>query len=290
MAGKNRNQQQTKQKQDYAGGRRGSSSPSSTREGKRSVRRRRRIRGKGTLAVSVIVLLLFMGLLWGYNQGIGPLSHGLLALTEAEETIPDSLLEFAEKYPEAEDFVNDYPDKKNKIYRINLSSEVTKGTIPLFIQWDERWGYQTYGSNCMGLTGCGPTCLSMIFCGLTGKTKWSPLAVAQYAENRGYYVWGEGTSWTLMTTGAEDLGLTAEVGTVSAAYIRENLSEATPMIASMYPGDFTYTGHFIVLVSIDEEDNVTVNDPNSPNNSARTWTLDELLPQMRAVWKYSVSE
>lgn len=202
--------------------------------------------------------------------------------------IPESLIEFAEKYPEAADFVNAYPKKKNINYTIDLTDEVEEGSIPLFIQWDERWGYRTYGSDCMGITGCGPTCLSMILYGLTGTTDWDPYSVALFSEEHGYYVWGEGSSWNLMTEGAELLGLQAAAGTVSAEYIQENLSASTPMIASMYPGDFTYTGHFIVLTGIDEDGNVTVNDPNSPSNSSKTWSLDTLVPQIRSLWIYKV--
>ncbi|MCD8023076.1 MAG: C39 family peptidase [Lachnospiraceae bacterium] len=163
-----------------------------------------------------------------------------------------------------------------------------QGSIPLFIQWDERWGYKTYGSNCMGVTGCGPTCFSMVLCGLTGSTEWDPYSVAQYSEEQAYYVCGEGTSWSLMTEGARALGLQASVGTVSEEYIREHLSSSTPMIASMYPGDFTYTGHFIVLTGIDENGDVTVNDPNSPSNSEKAWSMDVLLPQIRSLWVYAL--
>ena len=33
--------------------------------------------------------------------------------------------------------------------------------------------------------------------------------------------------------------------------------------------------------------NVTVNDPNSPKNSETAWPLENLLPQIRAVWRYT---
>lgn len=208
---------------------------------------------------------------------------------QEQSDIPDSLLEFAEKYPEAEEFVKDYPEKKDQNVKIDLTDEVTAGEIPLFIQWDERWGYKIYGSDCMGVTGCGPTCVSMLVCGLTGNLEWNPYKTAQFAEEQGYYVSGTGTSWNMMTEGAQALGLTASSGTVSTDYIQKNLTAETPMVASMGPGDFTYTGHFIVLTGIDASGNVTVNDPNSPTNSAKTWSVDTLVSQMKAVWKYSAA-
>ena len=46
-------------------------------------------------------------------------------------------------------------------------------------------------------------------------------------------------------------GLNVVSGNVSSDYIMANLSGQTPMICSMAPGDFTKTGHFIVLTGID---------------------------------------
>jgi hypothetical protein len=65
-----------------------------------------------------------------------------------------------------------------------------------------------------------------------------------------------------MTYGAEKLGLDSEQGTISTEYILNNLSDSTPMICSMKPGDFTYTGHFIILTGIDSNGDIIVNDPN----------------------------
>lgn len=90
-----------------------------------------------------------------------------------------------------------------------------------------------------------------------------------------------------MTEGAQTLGLTVENGSVDADYILNNLTESSPMICSMYPGDFTYTGHFIVLTGIDSEGNIMVNDPNSNINSEKHWTIEEILPQIRNIWKYT---
>ena len=36
------------------------------------------------------------------------------------------------------------------------------GSVPLFLQWDERWGYRSYGGDFLAVTGCGPTALSMV--------------------------------------------------------------------------------------------------------------------------------
>ncbi|MBQ1871316.1 MAG: C39 family peptidase, partial [Lachnospiraceae bacterium] len=57
---------------------------------------------------------------------------------------------------------------------------------------------------------------------------------------------------------------------------------------SMKPGDFTYTGHFIVLTGIDEDGKIMVNDPNSRNNSDKHWDVDTLVKQIKALWVYGM--
>lgn len=202
--------------------------------------------------------------------------------------IPGSLVEFGRKYPEAQQFVTDYHKYKNMPWNQELHLNVREGEIPLFIQWDKRWGYQYYGNDLLGIRGCGPTCISMVLCGLNGNDEWNPYRVAMFSEKNGYDVPGVGTSWDLMSDGAEMLGLNSEKGNITKDYIMNNLSVSSPMICSMGPGDFTYTGHFIVLVGIDTYGDIIVNDPNSKRNSTRHWDLDILIPQIQSIWKYQL--
>lgn len=65
---------------------------------------------------------------------------------------PDELVELLERNPDAEEFVLNYPLKKTERFEIDLSG-LPSGEIPLLFQWDERWGYTTYGDGLMGLTG-----------------------------------------------------------------------------------------------------------------------------------------
>lgn len=202
--------------------------------------------------------------------------------------VPDEILEFVAKYPEAKSFAEKYGERSGQSAKIDLTGEVTKGSIPLFIQWDERWGYEWYVENYLGVNGCGPTCLSMVVCGLTGSTSWNPAAVAQFAAEEGYYAEGSGTSWDLMTEGAGELGLSAQILDKTEENIKASLSEeGKAIICSMSPGDFTDTGHFIVLTGLDEDGKVLVNDPNSPKNSEKHWSMDVLLPQVKGMWVFT---
>jgi len=164
------------------------------------------------------------------------------------------------------------------------------GGIPRLYQTDRRWAEKQYGTNVMEINGCGPTCLSMVYCGLTGDTKWNPYAVAKMAEENGYYVPGVGTSWDLMTEGAKKLGLKGEQMGLSENAIRNSLESGSPIICAMGPGDFTTEGHFIVLTGVNEEGKIIVNDPNSEELSEKTWDLERLMGQMKNLWRYKITK
>ncbi|MCR5800430.1 MAG: C39 family peptidase [Lachnospiraceae bacterium] len=202
---------------------------------------------------------------------------------------PESLLELMEHNPETRDFVLGYFQNKDKAVEIDISGEVHKGTIPLFLQWDERWGYEKYGADFMAVTGCGPTCLSMVQCGLSGETKWNPLEVANMAQKQGFYVEGAGSSWDLMTTGAEQIGLYEHEVVYDEAHIISELESGNPIICIMGPGDFTSSGHFIVLAGVDEYGKIIVCDPNSRINSEKHWEVGEIIGQIRNLWGYTYS-
>ena len=170
---------------------------------------------------------------------------------------------------------------------IDISKDLTGG-IPRFYQTDSRWANRQYGTNVMGMNGCGPTCLSMVYCGLTGDTKWTPYEVAKMAQKRGYYFSGVGTSWDLMTDGAKRLGLKGEQVLFTENAIRSELENGNPIICAVGPGDFTTEGHFIVLTGMTDDGKILVNDPNSRTLSDKQWELERLMSQMKNLWSYRV--
>lgn len=205
-----------------------------------------------------------------------------------DAAIPEEIRAFVAKYPEAAEFAANYATYADQHIPVDITTDVAQGGLPMFLQWDPRWGYETYGGGFMGVRGCGPTCLSMVLSGLTGHTEWNPFRTAQYAEENGYYLENVGTEWGLMQTGATDLGLTVSEVPLTKEGIEERLRAGEPIICAMGPGDFTYSGHFIVLCSVDESGAITIHDPNSRINSERTWTAEELVPQIKILWSYRV--
>ncbi|WP_444641543.1 C39 family peptidase [Caproiciproducens sp. R1] len=200
---------------------------------------------------------------------------------------PERLLESLARNPELLDFTLDYPEKKGTSAKnIDLSGKDRQGRIPLLMQWDEDWGYASYGDGIIALDGCGPTCLSMVAVGLTGDSALNPKAVAEFSEKNGYLDATGSTLWTLMSKGAKDLGLSSREIPLDESLMAQELAKGHPIICSLRPGDFTTVGHFIVLYGY-ENGNFLVNDPNSKSRSEQAWSYGTLKPQIRNLWAFS---
>lgn len=250
-------------------------------------RHKKRINRKKQLRQRIFIVLTLLVLIFLFFTKVTGFAASITAQRLRANDYPESLVSLMERNPEAKQFVMDYSKNIDKHETIDLPGEITQGEIPLFLQWDERWGYEIYGNDFLAVTGCGPTCLSMIKCGLTGDTQWNPYQVASFSDQSGYYVPGAGSSWDLMESGAASLGLQVHNITLSAEEITSALQSGMPIICSMRPGDFTTSGHFIVLAGVDEKGKIIVRDPNSRKNSKKTWNIDTLIPQIKGLWAYS---
>lgn len=199
---------------------------------------------------------------------------------------PWEIIGLYESNPETRDFVLNYPFRKTQSVDMSVCD---RSTVPLFLQWDPRWGYEDYGSSCIAVTGCGPTCLAMVGYYLTGDADMNPGTVAEFAEKNRYYAPGYGSSWTLISEGTEKLGLSAKELPLVKKKLTSALEEGMPIILALGKGDFTSSGHYIVLTSWTGEA-FTVNDPNSRIRSETLWTYEQLEPQIRNIWALSVSQ
>lgn len=208
-------------------------------------------------------------------------------LLENMESYPKDLLELAVRNPETLDFVLDYPEKKNNAPAESIG-EVSSGTVPYLLQWDERWGYMPYGDSIIAVSGCGPTALAMVAAGLTGDSSITPYVVAEYAEKNGYYVDGAGSSWSLMSEGSVHFGINASELSLSQDSVFNALEAGEPIICSMRPGDFTTTGHFIVIYGT-SQGQLQIYDPNSRENSSRLWDYDRVASQINNLWAFTLA-
>ena len=84
----------------------------------------------------------------------------------------------------------------------------------------------------------------------------------------------------------EAVGLRAEELPLVKQYMINAVEEGRPVVCAMAPGDFTTTGHYIILTGYDEN-GFTVNDPNSPMRSSQHWSYETLEGQISNLWAFS---
>ncbi len=202
--------------------------------------------------------------------------------------LPEILHELLEKNEETADYVQNYPNRE--IYQnqpIDLTEDFVSGEVPLLMQWDKRWGYDAYGEEMIGLAGCGPLCLEMAYLYFTEDTDMTPRDMADFAYDSGYYT-EQGTNWSLWTDGAARLGLKGSELSLDENVMKNSLNAGYLIVCSMRPGDFTTTGHFILIRGYNE-DGFLVNDPNRRSTSGKTWSYEELQYQIRNLWSLGKS-
>lgn len=209
----------------------------------------------------------------------------IAAIYATREQYPEELLAALAGNPEMAAFVAGYPDAEKKATG-GFSEEELEAESPLLLQWDSRWGYASYGDSNIGIAGCAPTCLSMVILSLTGNAEATPDALADYSMRNGHYVEGIGTAWTLLSDGAKEYGLTVKELGLDEDEIKNCLSRGGLVICSMRPGDFTTSGHFIVLYDYDAS-GFYVHDPNSRIRSDKQWSFADIKYQIKNIWGYT---
>lgn len=198
----------------------------------------------------------------------------------------ETMIEDYALYPEAREFILNYPLEKDKEHTPDISWADRSNGVPLFMQFDERWGYTEYGFTVGGISGCGPTCLSMVAYYLTGDTEYTPAYMMQFATEDGHVGENGGTQWTLFSRGAKNLGFKVEELPLLENTLVKRLEQGIPVVISVGPGDFTQNGHYVVLVGY-KDGKIKVNDPFSKANSEKEYTYAQLEPQIRNLWAIS---
>ena len=213
------------------------------------------------------------------------------ALSVEGESEQIKMLKLVANDPQAIDFVaglaDNYPAQAGQPY----DDAVEKGTIPLLMQWDARWGYTQYCGSSFGSAGCCPTSLSMVYMGLTGKTDMTPYDMGQLAVEGGYAMDGKGTIGSFLVDKAPELGLVCEWFYPDAGVqaLATYLESGYVVICNVGPGDFTESGHFFVITGMDDEGRLTINDPYSSVRSAQTWDAYTILNQTIALYAFKTA-
>lgn len=200
---------------------------------------------------------------------------------------PEQLLEALANNPEMADFAVHYLQNKGTVTGEGLTESEKTQEYPLFLQWDPRWGYASYGDDSVvGLSGCGPTALSMVLYYLTGNEELTPDKIAAYSMQEGYYISGTGTAWLLLEKAPPVYGVSVSQPEKNELVMRQALDRGDLIICSMGPGDFTIGGHFVVVYGY-TEDGFLLNDPNCVARSHQTWSYSQIGGQIKHIWVFS---
>lgn len=207
------------------------------------------------------------------------------------DSYPVTLIDLVARNHETVDFVYSYKDRE-KYNNRKLSADINSsyyvdGDVPLFLQWDRRWGYRIYGKEMIGLSGCGPTSLAMVIRHFDSDSTVNPYDVAKYSQDNGYVSADNFTSWKLFETGLSKYGLESQDVIPVEAKMKKALDDNKILIVSVKPGTFTERGHIIVIKGYNKNGDFLINDPNSIVNTNKTWSFDELKSEIRKIWGVS---
>ena len=154
---------------------------------------------------------------------------------------------------------------------------------PYFVQWDDRWAYDYIIENeTIGISGCGPTSMSMVLSRLLNDKKINPRIISQDAKN---YMGIEGIAWSFFKNESDKYGIKTKEIKNDEKEIRNSLRKG-PLIVSVHHGYFTTGGHIMVIDSY-ENGKLLINDPNSVKNSKLNWDYDDIKDQIANVWAFS---
>lgn len=146
-----------------------------------------------------------------------------------------------------------------------------------YLQTDRKWANQAYAvkgeSSTVGGSGCGPTAMAMVLA-TWADPKVTPGTECAWALAHGYKALNHGTFYGYFDPAAARYGLSCSqinyaslYGNASSSYhtqVKKALAAGDMVIACMGPGNWTRSGHFVLVWALREDlDIVYINDPAS---------------------------
>lgn len=157
----------------------------------------------------------------------------------------------------------------------------------------QPWSALPFGGGNIASSGCSITSLAMVVSYLTGGTDqdaWvfpSDIRAMIQAKTGNYNTFyaGNGQSWSIMSAVAGYYGLGCNQ--IGSGSIVSALASGMPVIMSCKPGEFTNSGHFIVLSGLTEDGYIVVNDPSHPDKAYKKYTASYIASQGKGWWAFS---
>lgn len=171
-----------------------------------------------------------------------------------------------------------YESPEDVIEGLNKMNELYKD-FDGFKYYNQLLYDEAYGNSTLEQSGCCPTCLAMILTYLTGED----VLPTDLTDKSAKYLYSNGTD----VTGNYFYDLCSDFDVKPTRLqnwwdpdtITDTLESGKPIILNVGAGNFTSSGHYIVLLGFDDNGDVIVADPNSVYNSTKTYSLDSLIAQ-----------
>ena len=206
-------------------------------------------------------------------------------IIDNHENLPEDLFKMAGTNPDTIDFVAKYIDNTIR-FKFKYPSRIFKDVkANYYIQWDQKWGFQEYGTGIIGNAGCAPTSLAMMLSGITGKNI-TPDEIATLATENGH-VGDYGTNWDLYPFIADEFNLSVKTLMNDENAIKKELDNGNFVLVSVGPGTFTTISHVMLMVGYDENGYFKIYDPNNLQNSQKTWDYNIFSKEIKNIWSYS---
>ncbi len=167
-----------------------------------------------------------------------------------------------------------------------VSGLITDTNLEAFVyynQHDPQWKDYLYGGyDPIDKYGCGPTALAMLLAN-TSKKEMTPEKAADWAAEKGYFALHSGSYHGIIRDGANAFGLDSTAfSDYSEQSIREQLEQGHLFVALMKKGTFsTSSGHFLLILGLDENGRAIIADSNSVANTQKTWALSDLIAELK---------
>ena len=195
------------------------------------------------------------------------------------DNLPDTMLYLAGNDPDTIDFVYNYQNGITNFEFYPGESVNLYRKTPYFLQWDNRWAYNSLGQSNVGIAGCGPTSMAMALARLTGDNSITPDKISIDANA---YMDASGVSRSFFNDEASKYGYRV----VDISNDKDAMIEALnygPLIVSVTRGYFTLFGHIVIIDSY-QNGKFIINDPNSIKKSQISWSFNQIQNQIAHIW------
>lgn len=164
-----------------------------------------------------------------------------------------------------------------------------KGTVPHLYNDDQQWAAMPYGASTVGLSGAASTVVAMVHVYETGSRDVTPAEVAKWANENNAASPSPESVTAVLTQGASAFDLQATPIEHSNIAIRQAVASGKPVVALLSQGANGPVETAIVICGIDRDSRLVVNDPTSVENTAHSWSFEDVLDATRELYVYTFS-